>query len=52
MARGRPIYSLFVMKRRPGFLEEKQGTRVKPPLDYDKVAQEIHEFFERYYTNN
>lgn len=52
MARDRPIYSLLVMKKIPGLLEAKQGTRVKLPLDYDKVAENIHEFFERYYLKN
>ena len=52
MARGRPIYSLLVMKKIPGFLKEKQGTRVTPPLNYEKTAQDIHEFFERYYQNS
>jgi hypothetical protein len=38
------------MKKIPGFLEEKQGIRISLQMDYDKVAQDIHEFFERYYS--
>ncbi len=50
MARGRPIFSIFVMKKRPGFLEARQGDRYSLPLDYDQVAQDIHGFFVSYYT--
>ena len=49
MARGIPIYSLIFMKKIPGLLEAKQGTKLKPPLDYGKVAQDIHDFFLRHY---
>jgi len=49
MARDIPIYSLFSMKKIPGFLEAKQGTRIKGPMDYDKISNDIHDFFERYY---
>ena len=38
------------MKKRPGFLEARQGDRYSLPLDYDKVAQDIHGFFVSYYT--
>ena len=52
MAREIPIYSLLEMKSIPGFLEEKQGVRITHPIDYVKVASDIHDFIVRYYSKS
>ena len=52
MARGIPIYSLLEMKSIPGFLEEKQGVRITHPINYERVAKDIHEFIVRYYSRS
>lgn len=45
MARDKPIYSLFVAKKRPGFLEERQGKNIRDPPDPAYVAGLINDYF-------
>lgn len=45
-ARGKPIFSLFIMKKIPGgFIEEKQGMRITEEMDHYSVAQRINDVF-------
>jgi len=45
MARDKPIYSLFLTKKRPGFLEERQGKNIRDPPDPAYVAGLINDYF-------